>query len=372
MILISSIIKEFKGAFLKQYHDSILPSHHRALNAMSACREENGLHMLAQCTDHDCGKQIYIPHSCGHRSCPHCQNHESQAWIENEQAKILPATYYLITFTIPRRMAGLVLAHQRKFYSLMFACVQAVLKEFTANDRKLGGNAGFTAVLHTHSRTLDFHPHIHVLMPAASIDMENRLWRVKDGKYIFSHKALAKVFRAKILQAVNENGMVIPSGCPKKWVVHCKNVGSGEKAVTYLGRYLYRGVIQERDILQCKNGMVTFRYHHAKTGCYRTRTVTGEKFLQLLMLHVLPRGFRRTRSYGFLHPCSKKMIQILQAVLRFNPFGKAAGARKKRPSIQCPACGKPMHIIGVMIPTPEQRSRPAYNLPLRIREEAVM
>ena len=210
-------------------------------------------------------------------------------------------------------------------------------------------------MLHSHSRALDYHPHIHVLMPGASINAKTGLWRVKSSDYLFNHEALAKVFRAKLLQAIVNNGLRVPGGCPKQWVVGCKNVGSGDKTIIYLGSYLYRGVIREQDILQCENGMVTFRYLHAKTGQYRTRTVTGEHFLYLLMLHVLPKGFRRARCYGFLHPCSKKLIRFLQVVLRGNPPSLFAQKLKKRPAITCPVCGTAMKIILTMIPKPPAR-----------------
>ena len=238
----------------------------------------------------------------------------------------------------------------------MFACVQDVLKTFTQNDKKLLGAAGFTTILHTHSRALDYHPHIHVVMPGASINTKTGLWRVKSSRYLFSHKALAKVFRAKILQAIVDHGLSVPKDCPKQWVVDCKDVGNGDKAIIYLGKYLYKGVIQEKDILRCENGMVTFRYLHAKTKQYQTRTVTGEYFLYLLMLHVLPKGFRRTRCYGFLHPCSKKLIRFLQMVLRVNPFTMFK-QKKERPKITCPVCGATMNIVKTSIPKPLSTGR---------------
>lgn len=209
--------------------------------------------------------------------------------------------------------------------------------------------AGFTTILHTHSRKLDYHPHIHVVMPAAGIDKKTRSWRVKPAKYIFSHKALAKVFRAKLLKTLVDNNLRVPKDCPRKWVVDCKNVGNGDKALIYLGRYLYKGVIQEKDILKCDHGMVTFRYMDSKTKHYQTKTVTGEYFLWLLMLHILPKGFRKARCYGFLHPCSKKLIKLLQLILRFNPqmmFKKL----KQRAKLTCRCCGARMEIICTMLP----------------------
>ena len=321
MILLSSIINKFKDRFLDKYKASILPSHKNALRAMQQCRQEHGLHMLARCSNEDCQKQTYIPHSCGHRNCPHCQHHESWQWIENQLDKQLPVKYFLITFTLPKELRWPTFMNQQLIYSLMFLCVQETLKSFTLKDKQLQGLAGFTTVLHTHSRRLDFHPHIHVVMPAASINRETKLWQVKSAKFIFYHKNLAKVFRAKLLEKMVDHQLQVTHDCSKEWVVDCKYVGNGDKALIYLGKYLYKGVIQEKDILKCENGMVTFRYVDSKTEKTKARTVTGEDFLWLLMLHVLPKGFRKARCYGFLHPCSKAVIKLLQLILRSIQYG---------------------------------------------------
>ena len=350
MITLASIITQFKDSFLKKYKDFVLPSHKRALHAMEHCRDIHGPHMMAHCSDPECSHITYIPHSCGHRSCPHCQNYESQQWIQKQLKKRLPTTYWLITFTLPSQLRNLAWKNQKIIYSIMFACVQDTLKTFVKNDKKLGGVAGLEAILHTHSRNLNYHPHIHVIIPGASIDKNTRLWRTKSQDYLFNKNALAKVFRAKLLQAIVDAKLSLPKNCKEKWIVHCKNVGSGEKAMIYLGTYLYRGVISEKNILQCKNGLVTFRYLNAKTNKYMTKTVSGEHFLYLLMLHILPKGFRRTRSYGFLHPCSKKLIRILQLIFHVNPFVYLK--RKTRPKITCPVCGKAMKIIRTMITPP--------------------
>jgi len=188
-------------------------------------------------------------------------------------------------------------------------------------------------------------------MPAASINPKTKLWKVKSTGYLFNHKSLAKVFRAKLLQAIVDKKLQVPKKCPKQWVVDCKNVRKGDKTFFYLGRYLYRGVILEKNILESKDGKVTFRYLHAKTKQYRTRTVTGEYFLYLLMQHVLPRGFRKVRCYGFLHPCSKRLIQFLQLILRVKP-SRMFKKTKERAKILCPACGKTMKIIKTRIMNP--------------------
>jgi len=190
-------------------------------------------------------------------------------------------------------------------------------------------------------------------MPAAAIDAGQRLWRTKTSKghqsYLFNHNALAKVFRAKLLSAIREAGLELPTCYPKKWVVDVKSVGSGDKALVYLGRYLYKGVIQEKDIIACKDGLVTFRYQDGKTKQMQTRTLPGSQFLRLILQHVLPKGFRRTRDFGFLHANSKKLLALLQELLKLNPV-KTLIALAIRPQIKCPCCGGDMKIVKTQIP----------------------
>jgi hypothetical protein len=154
-------------------------------------------------------------------------------------------------------------------------------------------------------------PHVHLVMPTAAIDPDKRLWRTKRGSksehknhagYLFNHKALAKVFRAKLLEAITLAGLTLPDRFPSTWVVDVKSVGRGDKALVYLGRYLYKGVIQKKDIIACEDRQVTFRYRDSKTQKLQPRTLPGAAFLWLMLRHVLPKGFRRTRNFGFCTP----------------------------------------------------------------------
>jgi hypothetical protein len=350
MILLSSLIQLFEAELLAQYQDRLLPSHLNALAAMKNCRTSASPAMLAQCTE--CDHQILVPHSCGHRSCPHCQHHESQQWLERQLQKLVPGQYFLVTFTLPAPFRALAFAHQSTIYNLMIQCAWQCIQSFAHNDRQLQGTPGAIVVLHTHSRPLDLHPHVHLVVPAAAIDAEKRLWRTKRAKgkrrYLFDHKALAKVFRAKLLAAISGEGLPLPQRYARKWVVDCKCVGSGEKALVYLGRYLYRGVIREKDILACENGQVTFRYKDAETKRTETRMVSGAKFLWLILQHVLPKGFRRARNFGFLHPNSKRLIAVLQYFFGFDPK-RGLAFIKPRPQFKCPCCGAPMKIIRTRI-----------------------
>jgi len=349
MILFSSILKQFETSFLAQYSGRVLPSHRKAISAMKLCRTQYSHRMLASCSE--CEHRTYLPHSCGHRNCPHCQAHESQQWLERQLKKLVPAEYYLLTFTLPAELRSLVWQHQRVLYSLMIQCCWETLRTFSENDKQLQGTPGVISVLHTHSRRLDFHPHVHIVMPAAAIDATNKLWRIKvknNKHYLFNHKALAKVFRAKILDAITKAGLELPKHYPEKWVVDCKAVGTGDKALIYLGRYLYRGVIQEKDIIACHNGQVTFQFQNSKSKRTETRTVSGATFIWLVLQHVLPKGFRRARNFGFFHPNSKRIIILIQLLLKLDPIRLLTYIRQ-RPQWSCSCCGSKMNIVQTRI-----------------------
>lgn len=342
MITLSSIIDQFEADFLNTYQKQVLPSQLKALSALKICRTQHSPVMQVNCSG--CEYHTFIPHSCGHRNCPHCQHHESQQWIERQVQKQVPARYFMLTFTLPAQLRGLVWSHQKQIYRLMFDCVWETLQTFSRNDKQLKGDPGVIAVLHTHSRALNYHPHIHSVMPAAIVDKTNRLWRSKKGRYLFNHKALAKVFRAKMLAGLTKLHLSYPPSTPEKWVVDCQNVGAGEKALVYLGRYLYRGVIREKDILSCIDGNVTYRFQNSKTKQWESQTVSGAKFLWLVLQHVLPKGFRRARNFGFLHPNSKQLIKVLQLVFKLNP-NLWLTKISPRPQLKCKCCGAAM-IVG--------------------------
>ncbi len=337
---LATIVDQFHAAFLAKYADRLLPSHRTAINAIRRCRTADSGELYIHCSE--CEQAQWRPLSCGHRSCPKCQNHEASRWLDRQQAKLLPVTYFMVTFTLPRQLRPLVWNFQGKLYSIMLACATSTLKDFGLNPKKLGADMGMTAVLHTQNRRLDFHPHVHVIVPGGGIDKRRRQWKKVKGNYLFNQTNLAKVFRARFLAAVNLAELSIPVGVPKQWVVDCAKVGKGLPALKYLSRYLYRGVITEKNIIRCRNGQVTFSYIESETGEKRYRTLPGEDFLWQLLQHVLPKGFRRVRDYGFLHGNAKKLLLLVQLVLRVMIEPSPA---RPRPVFKCPRCKAPMIIM---------------------------
>lgn len=355
MITLASIIERFAQDYLMQYGHAALPSQRQALNALQRCRTTRSAHMLAQCGG--CGEQRLVPHSCGHRNCPHCQHHESQAWIEHQTQRLVPGNYFMVTFTLPAQLRALAWQHQRIAYTALMDCAWQTLRTFSRNHKLLQGTPGAVAVLHTHSRQLEFHPHVHMVMPAAALDADTGLWRSlgrsskgsgQEGGYLFNHKALAKVFRGKFLAALAGQSLVAPPNLPKDWVVDCKSVGNGQKALVYLGRYLYRGVIQEKDIVRVAGGQVTYRWRDSKTNRAASRTVSGAQFLRLVLQHVLPKGFRRARNFGFLHPNSKRLIALLKLLVfkrPSTPVTPATAEPAPRAQWKCACCGAAMVVV---------------------------
>jgi hypothetical protein len=342
---LAALIRQYLPLLKTRYAKRLLPGHLNAIDAMLRCRTEAAGEMRLACRE--CPEQRDYPLSCGHRSCPRCQNHEASRWLARQQAKLLPVEYFLVTFTLPRELRPLAWCHQRQIYALMLTLAAQTLKDFGVNPKLLGADIGLTAILHTHSRRLDFHPHVHVIVPGGGVNRPRKQWHKLSGKYLFNQKALAKVFRARLLAGLRAEGLTLPDKLPQQWVVDCKPVGRGEPALKYLSRYLYRGVIGENSIVANHDGRVTFEYLDSRTGKTQYRTEEGEDFLWLVLQHVLPRGFRRVRDSGFLHGNAKRTLILVQYILRVQVTHRSD---RPRPVICCPRCRAPMHIIAILRP----------------------
>ena len=317
-----------------------------ALHAITGCRSSAFGERVLQCAD--CSYRLHCPRSCGHRSCPRCQHAAASAWLARQQAKLVPVDYYLATFTLPEGLRLLAMQQPKAVYDALFDAAASTLKSFGQHHRKLSAELGFCAVLHTHSRRLDFHPHLHVVVPGGGVDPKRRQWRKLTGRYLFNGRQLASVFRARMIEALKCAGLTIPVGLPKKWIVHCAHVGNGLPALQYLSRYLYRGVISEKQLVDYDRaaGTVTFRYQDGKSKRPALRTLGLLDFVRLLLRHVLPKGYRRVRDFGFLHANAKKLLTLLQLVLRVVIAPSAP--RIARPFF-CPHCHAPM-VVCAMTP----------------------
>jgi len=335
------VIETFGKVMEMKYEYKILPGHRKAMSAIQRCRTEESGTIHVKCPE--CGDVEVFSHSCGNRNCPACQNHETTQWINRQMEKLLPVDYFMVTVTVPYELRMAVWYNQKKCYNALFDTAFLAMKEIAKNPKHLGGDIGMTAVLHTHARNLDYHPHIHFIIPGGAVDKKNKLWKKKKGKYLFPWKKLSKLFKGKLLALLKEQKIDFPKSVYKKeWRVNMKEAGSGREALLYLSRYLYRGVISEKKIFNNHNGTVTFSYIESATGIKKYRTMKGEDFLFHVIQHVLPKGFRRCRDYGFLHGNAKKILKLLQLILQVKLEDEI---ENKRPEYKCPKCGSRMRIM---------------------------
>lgn len=346
--MLRSIIDNYLPAYKAKYGSSISAEQHSAINAIRGCQAGQYGDIHIGCSQ--CNHQEIRHQSCGHRHCNQCQNHATTQWLDRQKAKLLPVNYFMVTFTLPYEYRALAKANQRIVYNLLFQCAVQTLKDFGKNDKTFAAELAMTAVLHTHARNLDYHPHVHLIVPGGGINKERREWRRIKGEYLFNAFNLAAVFKGKFLKALNDTDIKLPDSYPKKWVAHCEHVGHGLPALKYLSRYLYRGVIANDNIIDDDGEYVTFQYKESKTKKMTTRRLKGEDFIALIMQHILPKGFRRSRDYGFLHGNGKRWLILIQWVLKvfIAPFNITP-----RPTFTCRKCESPMTIIGFNKPAAE-------------------
>jgi hypothetical protein len=336
-------LDRYAASFLREYGHRLSDGHRHAFSAMRRCRTPHYGQLQWQCPSCEEDRSVY--RSCGHRSCHRCQNHDNTRWLERQQTKLLPVGYYLLTFTLPAECRTLAWHNQDALYRLLFECAVSTCRDFARRDKHLQGEIGMSAVLHTQTRRLDYHPHVHVIIPGGAINKTQRCWRTAKGRYLFSHKALATVFRARMLEGLRALDLLPAQPLPKRWVVDCRRVGDGLPALKYLSRYLYRGVISERQLISDDGKSVTFSYRDGQSGKTLTRTVSGPRFIWLLIQHVLPTGFRRVRDYGFLHGNARRTLIRVQWFLRV-PLS-VIPEPSPRPPFACSHCGESMRVVGI-------------------------
>jgi len=304
----------------------------KAFNAAGLCHTSDGGGSLYACDD--CHKPEYRTHSCGNRFCPTCQNHLSTRWLERQKSRLLGTETFMLTVTLPKQLRNIPRSRQAEFYTTFFNCASAAIKELIAD--RLGGTTGLYGVLHTNTRRLDYHPHIHFIIPGLIINREEKTCKTITSGFLLKTKPLAKLFRGKMLAGLKQLGIYFPGYLyAKEWVIHCQSVGSGEHACEYLSRYLFRGVISEKNLKREENGDISYTYQDRETKQWKKLRKSPEDFLSLLKRHVLPKGFRRLREYGFLAPAAKKTLALLRVLTQSPSVENPPEKEKYQPECRC-------------------------------------
>lgn len=353
MSAIQNIFNRYGPEYLARYKDRMPQNHKKVIQAVQHCRSGAFGRAVYHCPS--CSSTHVINCSCGNRHCPSCQQHKAQVWLETQLRKHLPCSYFFITITLPDELRHAVRSHQRAAYSALFSCAQEALKKLARDPRFVGtSRIGFLAVLHTWGGMLQFHPHLHLIVPAGGVSEDGSSW-IDSRRDLFVHTdPLESIFKAKFRDAMEKTGLmkcIDPAVWRKKWVVHSEPAGNGKHAFRYLARYVFRVAISNNRIISYDNHTVTFRYKDKKRNKWDTMSLDAVEFIRRFLQHVLPTGFMKVRHYGFLNANSSVTIKnIRQLIARaYDEIIPEPDIKETYPyTVTCPRCGNPMKAAAVL------------------------
>src|SRR3954469_21735041 len=356
MPTVADVLRRYGEEYLEQFGTTMPPEHKKVLRAITACR--TGALGTVTYACESCGRTHTVGRSCGNRHCPTCQQEKTRAWLENQIDRLLPCPYFLVTFTLPAELRALARSHQRVVYAALFEASGAALRTLAA-DPKFDGTdrLGFFGVLHTWGRSLDYHPHVHYVVPGGGVSADGSCWLPSRANFLVPVEALSIVFRAKFRDLLKREGLsdlADPAVWRRDWVVHSQAAGDGRASLHYLAPYVFRVAIGDHRIVSCDDGKVTFSYRRVGSHRAREMTLEAHEFTRRFLQHVLPAGFQKVRHYGFLSPNSGialEAVRWLVAVSLRASFTLAAEAKRDEVSTtkaapRCPACGGPMAVLG--------------------------
>jgi rubredoxin len=370
---VADLVRAAGDAFFERNRHWLRWKHVKVLLAIRRCRTAALGGHLDECTR--CGHRAPISYnSCRDRHCPKCQTVARERWIAARRRELLPTRYLHVVFTLPHRLAPLVLQNKKVLYDLLFRTSAETLLEVARNPKRLGAEIGFFSVLHTWSQKLNIHPHVHCVVPAGGLSPDHTRWVRSRDNYFLPKKVLQKVFRGKFVDALErafQNGQLIFQGDLKllaqpnifaawlrplyrqDWVVYLKRpFGGPEYVLQYLGRYTHRVALSNHRLVSLTDGQVTFRWrdsaHHNEQ---KLLPLSLNEFLCRFLLHILPQGFVRIRNFGFLANRKRATLlplcfQLLGSEQQPQAEQQHASSTEDCPALwRCPQCGGPMKVI---------------------------
>lgn len=353
MLEVADIFRLHGPAYRAQFGNRMLPSHHRAMQDIERCRTESLGGQLYYCAQ--CDEQRYSYHSCKNRHCPKCQNEQANDWLQEQQSLLLPVTHFLITFTLPAELRTLARSNQKTIYNLLFHASSAALQQLAQDPRFVGARLGMVGVLHTWTRQLLYHPHVHFIVTGGGLTADGR-WRSSRSDFLVPVKALSRIFRAKLRDALKKIDLfaqVEQRVWRQDWVVHSEPVGSGTQAFQYLAPYIFRVALSNNRLRKLEQGNVTFSYKESATEQLKHCTVSAHEFIRRFLQHVLPPRFIKVRYYGLLSPAQRQLLQKARQLLSATGSKlKSALPKPLQPLalLTCPHCRLPLTLLGPLTP----------------------
>jgi len=359
MPTVADVLRQYGPAYLERFGAAMPAEHKKVLDAITACRTGRLGTVIYECAC--CGRRHAMGRSCGNRHCPTCQQDKAKAWLQDQLDRLLPCPYFLLTFTVPSGLRAFVRSHQRVAYAAMFEASSLAIKTLAADPKYVGTRqCGFFGVLQTWGRTLDYHPHIHYVVPGGGISQDGSRWLASRADFFVPVKALSILFRAKFRAALERAGLLAEVDSAvwnQDWVVDSRAVGDGQASLKYLAPYVFRVAISDHRIVACEQEKVTFSYRRSGSKRWRKMTVDALEFVRRFLQHVLPTGFPKVRHYGFQSPASGMSIEAVRWLVILHRgliYRLLCGALKQsvaEPQICCPACGGPLQVLG-FVPAP--------------------
>jgi hypothetical protein len=275
----------------------------------------------------------------------------------------LATPYFMLTFTVPAGLREFLRRHPREGYGALFAASAGAIKTLTADDKHLGADTpGFFGVLHTWGRQLQYHPHIHYVVPGGGFDSHDGRWHAADRGFFLPVRALSPIFRAKFRDAMRELGLLSEIGADLwtvDWNVNCQPVGDAQASLKYLSRYVFKVGISEGRIVRADDAEVVFRYRKVGSQRQRTMALAPAEFIRRFLQHVLPTGFMKVRYFGFLSPSFsmpieevKGRIELAHGFALRAPLDAPAEVPTARAAMCCPHCGGRLRWCSVVLPRP--------------------
>ena len=210
-------------------------------------------------------------------------------------------------------------------------------------------------MLHTWTRDLQYHPHIHYIVAGGGLTDDGR-WSSSSEDFLVHVKPLGIIFRAKFRDELKKAGLfdrVDKRVWKKNWVVHSKPVGNGLAAFKYLACYVFRVAISNNRILKLEDGQVSFQYKESASDQIKTSEVSAEEFIRRFLHHVLPKRFVKVRFFGLLSPSNRHLLskvrQLLGVVDNANT-SLVKGSKEIEQSRCCPTCGSALVLIRSLTP----------------------
>lgn len=346
---LGDIIAAHGNAYLERFADRMSLDQVQAMRAIERCHTAAAGEALWRCPD--CGKRHFTFLGCGNRHCPSCGGTRAEQWLRKQSALLLPeVTYHLVTFTLPSQLRHVVRSHPRECLDVLMRLSASTLLDVAANDHWLGAVPGLTAVLHTWGRQLQYHPHVHFIATGGGLNARGQ-WIEAQPKFLVPVHALSDVFRARFRDTLrNDHPHLFAAIHPKvwrrrkKWGVHSKPVGAGQTALAYLARYVYRVAISERAITQHDDGRIVVRYTDSITKRVGFLRLGPQEFLRRFLQHVLPKGFRKVRYFGFHHSSKRPVLRTLQAAMALTAGVPLPQPAPEEPTERplCSVCSTPM------------------------------